>query len=230
MAFVLFGVLIGSLVGNVAELLSSPTAQDLITQLGGRQALNDAFLAAEISIMGLLAAVYGVSAANHLRSEEAAGHTEALLGTATTRVRWASSHYAAALAGVSALMLLAGLSIGAGAASVLLDGDQLGRSTAAALAQIPAAWVMTSAPLTVFGWAPRFAGAVWGLLFAFVALGEFGVLWNAPQWLMDLSPFRHSPLLPVGSGSMGELAGLTAAAAVLAALGYLGWRRRDLAA
>ncbi|MGY2744064.1 ABC transporter permease [Arthrobacter sp. UYCu723] len=229
-AFVLFGVVIGSLVGNVAELLSSPTAQDLITQLGGRQALNDAFLAAEISIMGLLAAVYGVSAANHLRSEEAAGHTEALLVTATTRVRWASSHYAAALAGVSALMLLAGLSIGAGAASVLLDVDQLGRSTAAALAQIPAAWVMTSAALTVFGWAPRFAGAVWGLLFAFVALGEFGVLWNAPQWLMDLSPFRHSPLLPVGSGSMGELAGLTAAAAVLAALGYLGWRRRDLAA
>ena len=42
--------------------------------------------------MGLLAAAYGVAAANHLRSEESAGHTEALLGTATTRIRWASSH------------------------------------------------------------------------------------------------------------------------------------------
>jgi ABC-2 type transport system permease protein len=229
-AFVIFGVVIGSLVSNVAELLSSPNAQDLIKMLGGRQALTDAFLAAEISMMGTLAAAYGVSAANHLRSEEAAGHTEALLGTATTRFRWASSHYAAALAGVTLLLLLAGLSIGVGAAFALQDGSLVGRATVAALAQVPAAWVITSAVLTVFGWAPRLTGAVWGLLLAFIALGEFGVLWNAPQWLMDLSPFRHSPLLPVGSSGISALVALAAAAAGLAALGYLGWRRRDLAA
>lgn len=229
-AFVVFGVVVGSLVGNVTDFLSSPNAQDLIRMLGGPQALNDAFLAAEISIMGLLAAAYGVSAAGHLRSEEAAGHTEALLATATTRSRWASSHYGAALAGVAALMLLAGLSIGIGAASVLADSGQISRATVAAVAQIPAAWVVTSFVLAVFGWAPRFTAAAWGLLLGFVALGEFGVLWNAPQWLMDLSPFRHSPLLPVGSGSVSELAGLTVVAALISAAGYIGWRRRDLAA
>ncbi|MCB5272779.1 hypothetical protein BJG92_00282 [Arthrobacter sp. SO5] len=229
-AFVIFGVVVGSLVGNVAQFLSSPNAQDLIRMLGGPQALNDAFLAAEISIMGLLAAAYGVSAASHLRSEEAAGHTEALLATATTRSRWASSHYGAALAGVALLMLLSGLSIGFGAAWVLADSSQISRATVAALAQIPAAWLITSTVLAVFGWAPRLTAAAWGLLLGFVALGEFGVLWNAPQWLMDLSPFRHSPLLPVGSGSVSELAGLTAVAALISAAGYLGWRRRDLAA
>ena len=229
-AFVVFGVVIGTLVGNVSELLSSPNVQDLIQLIGGRQALTDAFLAAEISIMGMLASAYGVSAANHLRSEESAGHTEALLGTATTRIRWASSHFGAALAGVTALMLLAGLSIGTGAAVTLADYSQIGRAAVAALAQIPAAWVITSVVLAVFGWAPRFTAAVWGLLLSFVALGEFGVLWNAPEWLMDLSPFRHSPLLPVGTGAGGGLAGLTAVAAVIAALGYYGWRRRDLAA
>ena len=208
-AFVVFGVVIGSLASNVAELLSSPNAQDLIKLLGGRQALTEAFLAAEISIMGLLAAAYGVSSANHLRSEEAAGHTEALLGTATTRVRWASSHFVFALAGVALLLLLAGASIGAGAAFAVNDAALVGRSTVAALAQIPAAWVVTSVALVVFGWAPRLAGAVWGLLLALVALGEFGVLWNAPEWLMDLSPFRHSPLLPVGSGDVPALAVLT---------------------
>jgi ABC-2 type transport system permease protein len=180
--------------------------------------------------MGLLAAAYGVSSASHLRSEEAAGHTEALLGTATTRVRWASSHFAFALAGVGLLLLLAGVSIGVGAAVAVDDTALVGRSTVAALAQIPAAWVVTSAVLAVFGWAPRLTGAVWGLLLAFVALGEFGVLWNAPDWLMDLSPFRHSPLLPVGSGAVPGLAGLMVAAAALTALGYAGWRRRDLAA
>ena len=90
--------------------------------------------------------------------------------------------------------------------------------------------MLTSVALAVFGWAPRLAGAVWGFLLALVALGEFGVLWNAPEWLMDLSPFRHSPLLPVDSGGVPALAALTVAAAALAALGYAGWRRRDLAA
>jgi ABC-2 type transport system permease protein len=225
---VVFGVVIGSLANSVTDFLSSPNAQDLMTKLGGSQALTDAFLAAEIAIMGVLVAAYGLMAANHLRSEEAAGHTEALLATTTTRPRWATSHFGAALAGVALLLLLTGLSTGAGAALALHDNSQVGRVTLAALAQVPAAWVITSIVLAVFGWAPRLTGAVWGVLAAFVALGEFGVLWNAPQWLMDLSPFQHTPLLPVGSGGVPALVALTATAALLAALGYVGWRRRDL--
>jgi ABC-2 type transport system permease protein len=228
-AFALFGVVIGSLVGNVADFLTSPGAQDLMRALGGPQALTDAFLAAEISIMGVLAAAYGISAANHLRSEESAGHTEALLGTATTRIRWAGSHYAVALAGVGLLQLLTGVSIGIGAAAAVDNAELVGRSTVAALAQIPAAWVLTSAALAVFGWLPRMTGAVWVLLLGLIALGEFGVLWNAPEWLMDLSPFRHSPLLPVDADAIPALVALTAAAALLGALGFAGWRRRDLA-
>jgi ABC-2 type transport system permease protein len=230
LGLVLFGVVIGSLASNVADFLSSPGAQDLMRALGGRQALTDAFLAAEISFMGVLAAAYGISAANHLRGEETAGHAEALLGTATTRIRWASSHYVVALAGVGLLQLLAGASIGIGAASAVNDAELVARSVVAALAQVPAAWVLTSAALAVFGWAPRMAGAVWVLLLGLIALGEFGVLWNAPEWLMDLSPFRHSPLLPVGADGVPALAALTATAALLGALGYAGWRRRDLAA
>ncbi|WP_427129622.1 ABC transporter permease [Pseudarthrobacter sp. S9] len=229
-AFVVFGVVIGSLASNVADLLSSPNAQELIKRLGGTQAITDAFLAAEVGAMGLLASAYGLAAARRLRDEETEGHVEALLGTATTRSRWATSHFAVALAGVAVLMLLAGLSVGAGAAFAVADGSQLGRVTLAAVAQIPAAWVIASAVLAVFGWAPRLTGAVWGLLLVFVALGEFGVLWNAPEWLMDLSPFRHSPLLPVDSGAAGPLLALTITAAALAVLGYSGWRRRDVAA
>jgi ABC-2 type transport system permease protein len=229
-AFVLFGVVIGSLASSATDLLASPNAQELLRKLGGAQALTDAFLAAEIGVMGVLAAVYALGAANHLRSEETEGHVEALLGTATTRTRWATSHFVAALAGVSVLLLLTGLSVGAGAAVSLHDCHQLGRITVAALAQAPAAWVITGIALAVFGWAPRLTGAVWGLLVAFIALGEFGVLWNAPRWLMGLSPFQHSPLLPVGSDAIAALVALTVVAAVFAALGLIGWRRRDLAA
>ncbi len=227
-AYVVLGLLLGSLASNVSGIATSSAMQDVIKKLGGEQALTDAFLAAELGLLGVVAAAYGLAAANRLRTEEATGHAEALLATATTRARWATSHYAAALAGVALLMLLAGLSAGVGDAVAVHDAGQVGRVTAAGLAQVPAAWVVTSAVLALFGWAPRFTGLVWAALAAFVALGEFGVLWKAPQWLMDVSPFHHSPGLPVTAGDASALVALSVTAAVLGGLGFLGWRRRDL--
>ena len=227
-AVVVFGVLIGSLAGTVSDFLTSPNAQELIQKLGGASALTDAFLAAEIAIMGTLVAVYGVSAANHLRSEEAAGHTEVVLATSTTRTMWATSHYATALIGVAILLLLTGVSVGVGAAVALHDSSQIARVTVAALAQIPAAWVVTSVVLLIFGWLPRLTYAAWGFLVAFIALGEFGVLWNAPQWLMDLSPFQHTPLLPVGTSGITPVVWLVVVSVVVGGIGYVGWRHRDL--
>ena len=142
-AFVVFGVVIGSLAGNVTDLLSSPNAQDLIMMLGGTQAMTDAFIAAEISIMGLLAAAFGLSAANRLER----GDRRPRRSTAGHRhhpAAWATSHFALALAGVAVLMLLAGVSIGAGAAAAVDDAALVGRGTVAALAQVPAAWVVTA--------------------------------------------------------------------------------------
>ncbi len=54
-------------------------------------------------------------------------------------------------------------------------------------------------------------------------------LWDLPQWLLDLSPFVHSPKLPGDAAVLAPTVALTLIAAALTALGYLGWRRRDLA-
>ena len=228
--FGLTAALLGSIASSVGDLLTSEQMRAFFEKLGGESALVDTFLGAEIAIVGAIAAAYGVSAADRLRSEEVDGHAEPLLATGTTRLRWATSHYAIALLGVAVLMLVAGLALGVSAAYSLGDPAQVGRIVAAALGQVPAAWVVTSIVLALFGWAPRFTSAVWGLLVAFVALGEFGVLWGAPSWLMNLSPLRHSPSLPVGSADVLPLLVLTAVAALVSLLGYAGWRRRDLPA
>ena len=228
-AFTVFGVVIGSLVANVGDLLSSPNAQDLVARLGGSGALTDAFLAAEIAIMGVLAAAYGIASTSHLRGEETTGRTELLLASGTSRGRWATSHVTAALGGIVVLMLLAGLGIGVGAALSLHDAGQVGRAVLAAMAQVPAAWLVTSAVVATFGWLPRGVSATWGLFAGFVAIGEFGELWGAPPLVRDLSPFTHAPLLPVTADALPTLLALGGTAAALAALGYAGWLRRDLA-
>jgi ABC-2 type transport system permease protein len=82
--------------------------------------------------------------------------------------------------------------------------------------------------MLLFGWLPRFTVAVWGLLLAFIVVGEFGSLWKLPEWVMDLSPLRHAPTLPVTSGGVLPVVVLTVVALALSVLGYVGWRRRDL--
>ncbi|HET7900204.1 MAG TPA: hypothetical protein VFL59_03385 [Candidatus Nanopelagicales bacterium] len=227
-AFALFGLILGSLASSVDKLLTSPATKQFFEAIGGMSRLVDVFLGAEIAIIAAIAAAYGISAADRLRSEEADGHAEPVLATATTRARWASSHYLIALAGSAFLMLLAGLTIGVGASAALGDWSQLGRIVVAALAQIPAVWVVTSLVMLAFGWAPRLTTAVWGLLAAFVIVGEFGALWHLPGWVMDLSPLRHAPTLPVGTDGITAIVVLTVVALAISAAGYAGWRRRDL--
>ena len=227
-AFLGFGLVLGSVSSSVTGMLSSEAMRRFVEALGGEQGLIDAFIATELGIFGTIVAAYGIVAMSHLRSEETAGHTEMLLATATTRIRWATSHFAVAVGGVALLLLVCGLGIGAGYALDIGSVGHTGQILIAALARVPAAWVMVGLALAVFGWAPRLSGAVWGLFVAFVVIGEFGTLWNAPQWLMDLSPFVHSPRLPVTSDGVGPLLALTAVAAALTVFGFVGWRRRDL--
>jgi ABC-2 type transport system permease protein len=228
LAIVVFGVLLGSLTSSVSGMLDSPRMQEFFTSLGGRQTIVDAFLAAELAIIGSIVAAFGISAAGHLRSEEADGHAETILATNTTRWRWATSLFGVALAGVALLMLLAGLAVGIGHSLDVGNTDMLWELMVAGLARVPAAWVLTALVMAVFGWFPRLTNLVWGIYVAFFVLFELGALWGLPQWLTDLSPFVHSPKLPGGDSTLVPLVALATVAALLTAVGYAGWRRRDL--
>lgn len=229
-AITLCGVLIGSITTTASGMLDTPAMQDIIKGLGGEQNLNDAFLAAELTIIGVIVTAFGLTVANHLRAEESNGHAEMLLATMVPRWRWASSHLLIAFGGVAALMALAGLGIGIG--SALDEGTTagLGELLAAGLARVPAAWVLTGLAMAFIGWAPQRSGLVWGVYAACIVLMDFGTLWNLPTWLLDLSPFRHAPKLPGPVEVALPVLTLTAVAAMLTAIGYLGWQRRDLAA
>jgi ABC-2 type transport system permease protein len=225
----LMGAVLGSVADNVAGLLDSAAMRDFIALLGGEQGLVDMFLAAEVAILGALISAYGIAAASRLHTEEQSGHAHLLLSTTATRTRWALSHLAVALLGTAAVLLVAGAAIGFGHG--LTSGDVAGETTrlaGAALAQVPAAWVLVGVVMLAFGWLPLAVPAVWGLLVAFVVLGELGELWGLPRWVLDLSPFAHSPTLPGGEVSAGPIVGLVVVAGVLCLAGLVGWRRRDL--
>ena len=228
----LMGAVLGSVAQSVAGLLDSPEMAKYLEALGGRQGVTDAFLAAVVGVLGSIVAAYGLAAAARLRAEEANGHAEVLLATPASRLAWAASHLTVALVGVAVVVVASGAA--AGLTHGLSVGDvtgQVPRLVGASAAQIPAAWVMVGVVVLLFGLVPRWVGGAWGVFAAFIVLGEFGPLWGLPRWVLDLSPFAHSPRLPspaAAADNAWQLVLLLVVVVVLLAAGLVGWRRRDL--
>ncbi|MEU5883356.1 ABC transporter permease [Spirillospora sp. NPDC047279] len=225
------GLLFGSIATNVDDMVSGGNAKDFIEKLGGNaQNLTDAFLATELGFVGVFVAAFGVQSAMRLRTEETAQRAEPVLATAVGRVSWALSHLVIALAGAALILAVVGFGAGLSYGGATSDMGEVGRLTGAALVQIPAVWVIVAIVIAAFGLVPRFAVAGWAALVAFLLLGELGPLFELPGWLMDVSPFAHTPRMPGGDLTAAPIAGLLAVAAVLIAAGLYGFRRRDLTA
>ena len=115
----------------------------------------------ELGFAGVFASVFGVQSAMRLRSEESALRVEPLLATTVGRIRWARSHVTIALVGSAALLVVVGLSAGLASAIQVGDIGRLGRILAAALVQIPAAWVIIGVVVAAFGLVPRLIVLGW---------------------------------------------------------------------
>jgi ABC-2 type transport system permease protein len=64
---------------------------------------------------------------------------------------------------------------------------------------------------------------------AILVVDLFGTLLELPQWALNLSPFRHVPAVPAAPFRAAPIAVLLVVAAGLAVVGWIGFRRRDIA-
>ena len=227
--FLVLGVILGSVATNVGDFVNNPTIQEFIEKLGGKQGIIDAYIAIEFIFGGIIAAAYGMQAILRLRAEESDGRAEPVLATGAGRIRWSLSHVGVAVAGSAALLLVMGFGAGAARAIVTDDASQVGRVTLAGLGQLPAALVVMAVVFALFGIAPRVTVAVWGIYAAAILIAEVGPILEVPQWVLNLSPFTHTPKLPGSSWSVVPLLVLVGVALAIAVVGIIGVRRRDLA-
>jgi len=225
----LSALLFGNVATNLSGFAGSSQARDLFGRLGGgQQALTQAYLAAVIGIYGVLVSAYGIQAAARLRTEEVSTRTEAVLATATGRRSWLLAHATVALLGTALLLALTGaaaaVGYGAGAGGLSQGWPVL----AAALAHVPAAWVLTGLVLALYGLAPRLVTLAWAGYAGFVLLGELGPLLRLRQAVLDVSPFTHSPRGPGVPIAAVPLLWLLGVLAVLVGAGLVGFTRRDV--
>jgi ABC-2 type transport system permease protein len=229
-AFVLCGALFGGTAKTVGDAkLSGSNITDVLHRLGGSGPLADAYLAAIMGILGLVAAVYAVQATLRLRDEETSGRLELVLATPAGRIRWACSHLIYGIVMPVVMLAVAGFGAGLVYGAQIHDvGGQLGRITAAAVVQAPAAWVLTGVAAALFGVAPKLSGLAWAVLVACFVVLEIGAILGLSHWVLDVSPFAHVPKLPGAAFTAVPLLWLTLITALLGAAGLAGFRRRDI--
>jgi ABC-2 type transport system permease protein len=230
---IVYGIVIGAISNEIEKMLTDlgPGAE-FITRIGGTDQVVDAYFAAVMAMMGTVIAVYTLQVLLRMRGEETDGTLDPLLATAVSRPRWMTGYIVNAALGTTALMLIAGVTTGLAAG--LARGDvsaQLRSLTEAGLVQTPAAFALAGIAIAAFGLLPRWTAALaWaGFAVSFILGPTIGALLDLPRWLLDISPFTHTPNLPAGTISAPPLLGLLAVAALLTAAGYLAFRRRDLA-
>ncbi|MGW0432524.1 ABC transporter permease [Micromonospora sp. NPDC003197] len=227
-------VALGAVVGSSADAIEeairdSAQVGDIIVRLGGTSAFTDAYLAGTMGLVALVAAGYGIQAALRMRAEETALRSEPVLGASVGRLRWMASHLIFALLGPAVALVVAGLTSGLiyGQASGDIAG-QVPRVLAAAAVQLPAVWVLAAVTVLLFGLLPRLVMVSWAVLGVCVLLGQVGAIMQLDQWALDVSPFTHIPRIPGGELTVTPLLWLTGIAVLLAGLGLLGFRRRDV--
>jgi ABC-2 type transport system permease protein len=228
-----FGLL-GLILGGAAQAAGrsvegNPQLTEIMARLGGSSGMAEAYLGATFSLAGWAAAGYGIQAALRMRAEETAGRAEPLLATATPRSRWLLAHLLFALLGPAVVLAATGAAAGLTYGISVHDvAGELPRMVGAALAQLPAAWVLAGLAVLLYGLLPQLAPTAWAALAACVLLGQLGAVLKLSRWLLDLSPFTHVPPVLGDHWRATPLWVLTALGLTLAVAGLAAFRRRDV--
>ncbi|UQA94504.1 ABC transporter permease [Streptomyces halobius] len=230
LGFAFAGAVFGGVAEGVADVVGdNAQTRAIVERMGGQQVLADAFLAAIVGMLGMVAALYGAGSVLRLRGEETGDLAEPVLAGAVRRLRWAASHLVIAYLGSVVVLAVGGLALGISYGLAVEDvGGQIGPVLGAALAQIPAVWVLTSLAVLLFGVVPKASAAAWAVIGGCLVIGWVGPALKLPDWAMDLSPYGHLPKLPGAEVTATPFVWLLALAAVLLAAGLVGFRRRDI--
>ncbi len=222
------GVVYGSIAETVGDFVSdNDVAKDFIARSGSGDIVT-AYLSTTMLILALIGSGYAVQAALRARGEESALRAELVLSTGVSRARWLGSHLMVAAAGSAVILTAGGLGVGLTYGLVSADLGQVPRLVGAALTYLPALWVLVGLTAAVYGLAPRWSPAAWAAVVGCFVIGFFRQLLGLPQWLADLSPFEHTPLVPGVDLQLLPLLTLAALAAGLSAVGLAGFRHRDI--
>jgi polyether ionophore transport system permease protein len=230
--FAVAGLAIGVVGNGIGKLLGSGggAVDKALLRIGGQSALTNAYLAACMALLGLVAAAYATGVVLRLRTAETDGLGEPILTAPVSRYRWSGSTLLMTVAGTAVVLVAGGIGMGLGFGIATSGvGTWVSRLVAAGLVQLPAAMCLAGFACLVVGMLPRWSiGLGWAAFGICGLIGLFGPAVQLSQKVLDIFPFTHTPKLPGGVFSATPVTWLCAAALAMTAVGVAGLRRRDI--
>ena len=226
----IYALVVGVMQPSIGELADgNEQVMRVIGQSGLDGGLGVLFGLTMLGLLAVAASAWGVNVVTRLRAEESAERTETVLATPTSRTRFFLTYVAVGVVGV--LAILAGAAAGMIVGNGLAGGgwaQGLADTSAAAAVQIPAVLVIVALAFALYGTAARAVVAGWIVVVAALFLGPLAGMFEVPQWLRNLSPFTHTPQVPLEPVNWVAVTSMLAVAVVFALIGLARFRRRDV--
>ncbi|MFZ1382084.1 MAG: hypothetical protein WAS54_04755 [Scrofimicrobium sp.] len=229
-AFATLGVVFGYFATSIRDLLGedSTVAELLAAGALTHKDLVSSFIVTILSMVGIIAAVPGVQTMLKVRSEELEDRVEPILSTPTSRFRYYGSNVLLALTESVVYVLVAGVIMAAVAANSDI-GVSFWDVFIQAAATVPAVWTVVAVAVAVVGARPRASLAAWLGVVASFALTILGPMFNLWDWILGISPFWHIPNVTAAPVDWSGLGWISLFTLGFIAVGFIGFRRRDIA-
>lgn len=226
----LMGVVMGSLVGAVADLLETDddyrrTLEELGIDLSSPVEGFVSLLAVSLALAFALQAVWRIGA---LRAEEGSGRLDHLLVRPLHRGTWLATGAGLSVLGGTLTALAAGVGIWVGS-TLTSAGLTAGQAIWPLLATVPVLVLFTGLTVLVLGAAPRLTvGVPLAVAVAAYLLDLVGPLLELPGAVLGLSPFHWLPRPPDDAFAPASAGALVLLGVAGAALGAVLLSRRDV--
>lgn len=228
-AFAGLGLIFGNLATSIGDIIADNPAMAHILASGAINPaqLTFAFLTTILQIIAVIAAVMGVQVILRIYTEEVDYRVEPLLAAPLRRTTYLASNALIALIGTAVALLLAGTCLGL-IASARDNSVSFAKVVQQSAVTIPAVWVLVALAIAAVGAAPTLRWIAWLGVVATFALTILGPTFNLSAAALDLSPLRHVPNVSAASPDWTGLAWLTGFIVIFLAIGFAGYRRRDI--
>ena len=226
----LFGVMYGSVMNEMDTFIEGSEMLQAMFAAGMTDGASytDEFVGLLMVIMSVVATIPIIGLMLRLRSEEKQGYMEQVLAGSVCRVRLFGVYLGIAFVGSVVFQFLAVFTFWGTASLVMDPAPALGAYLSASMNYLPAIWVFLGLAAIFTGLFPNRTGLAYGYLGLSFFLVYMGSLAGFPAWTLRLSPFGNIPRLPLETQNWTALGVLTGIAVLLTALGFAGYRKRDV--
>ncbi|WP_092988003.1 ABC transporter permease [Lacicoccus qingdaonensis] len=228
--FLVMGAAYGSIYGDMQTFLqSNEVMQQMFTQAD--VSLEASFTSTIIMVMAVLVSILPIVIINKLFAEENRSQLSQIFSTKVSRTElfWASVGLAIFAGVLGTLLSVAGL--GGTALSVMESDSSMGMADffAAGFNLWPSVLFFTGLSALVIGWVPGAGKLVYVYLAYSFMLNYFGGIVDFPDWFLKTAIQDWLPQMPVESFDLPVFITITAISIVLMVIGYIGYKRRDMA-